>query len=134
MQLQLKYRGKSGFLALKAIFCNKDGTNFICTLRFLIVRSVRTGKGDGSGADLEEFTKLNKKDLMIKMKSMALMRRINIIFTLLNRIAIVFSSAHIFSDSHKVFGFLVTLLYIICKKVILLKFSDFWLQYLLCCS
>ena len=58
LQLLLKYPGKAGSLALKAIFYNQDGTTFICILRFLIVRSVRTGKGGGSRADLEEFTQL----------------------------------------------------------------------------
>ena len=58
VQLLLKYPGKVGSLALKAIFCNEDGTTFICILRFLIFRSVRTGKEGGSRADLEEFTQL----------------------------------------------------------------------------
>lgn len=58
VQLLLKYPGKVGSLALKAIFCNEDGTTFICILRFLIFRSVRTEKGGGSRADLEEFIQL----------------------------------------------------------------------------
>ena len=48
LQLLLKYPGKARSLALKAIFCNQDGTTFICILRFVVVRSVRTGKGAGS--------------------------------------------------------------------------------------
>lgn len=58
------------FLALKTIFENQNGMDFICTLRLPIVRGVGTGKG--SGADLEEFTKLNSEDLTRKMKSLAL--------------------------------------------------------------
>ena len=42
--------------------------------------------------------------------------------------------AHIFPDSLKDFGFLVTLLYIIGKKVIFPKFSDFRWKYLICYS
>ena len=79
MQLQLEYTGKAGFLALKTIFCNQDGTNFICTLRFLIVRIVRTGKEGASWADLEEFTKFDREDLIRKMKSLVLMRGLNIV-------------------------------------------------------
>ena len=41
-----------------------------------------------------------------------------------------FSSARIFLDSHKVFGFFIILLDKIGKQVIFSKFSDFGLQYL----
>ena len=44
---------------------------------------------------------------------------------LAKRLGIAFSSTHIFSDSLKVFGLLVILLNIFCKKVMFSKFSDF---------
>ena len=69
MQLQLKYTGKAGFLARNTTFCIQDGTNFICTLRFLIVKSARMGKESASGTDLEEFTKPNREYFMRKIKS-----------------------------------------------------------------
>ena len=56
------------------MFCTIDGTNFLFTFRFLIVRSVPTRKKGGSGADFEEFTKLCSEDLMSKMKTLALIR------------------------------------------------------------
>ena len=79
MQLQLKYTGKAGFLALNTIFCIQDGTNFVCTLRFLIAKSARTGKEGASGTDLEEFAKPNRGYFMRKIKSLAVMRGFNIV-------------------------------------------------------
>ena len=70
----------------------------------------------------------------VKQLAMHVLIATVIMFTLVKCIGIAFFLHSHFSDSLKVFGFLVTLLYLIGKKVILRKFSDFWWKYLFCCS